>query len=158
MYNRYGEESPLLEALTTQEILETDLDELTSLPSNLLNYRQTIAYTGSMPLEDLVEVLRRSYPIADDLQETPEFRLRTARQIEDTELKVVDQQTAQAQVRIEFADGTYNPDDAVLSSIYTNYFGSGMSSVVFQELREAQALAYSAQPDIRRVVVRMPKI
>ena len=65
MYNRYGEESPLLEA-TTQEILETDLNELTSLPSNLLNYRQTIAYTGSMPLEDLVEVLRRSYPIADD--------------------------------------------------------------------------------------------
>ena len=145
MYNRYGEESPLLEALTTQEILETDLDELTSLPSNLLNYRQTIAYTGSMPLEDLVEVLRRSYPIADDLQETPEFRLRTARQIEDTELKVVDQQTAQAQVRIEFADGTYNPDDDALSSIYTNYFGSGMSSVVFQELREARALAYSAQ-------------
>ncbi|MGB0558300.1 MAG: M16 family metallopeptidase [Pseudohongiellaceae bacterium] len=145
MYNRYGEESPLLEALTTQEIQETDLDELTSLPSNLLNYRQTIAYTGSMPLEDLVEVLRRSYPIADDLLETPEFRLRTARQIEGTELKVVDQQTAQAQVRIEFADGTYNPDDAVLSSIYTNYFGSGMSSVVFQELREARALAYSAQ-------------
>ena len=145
MYNRYGEESPLLEALTTQEILDTNLDELTSLPSNLLDYRQTIAYTGSMPLEELVEVLRRLYPIDDQLTATPEFRLRTARQIDETELKVVDQQTAQAQVRIEFADGVFNPEDTVLSSIYTNYFGSGMSSVVFQELREARALAYSAQ-------------
>lgn len=145
LYNRYGEESPLLEALTTEEIMGTGLDELMSLPSDLLNYKHTIAYTGSMPLEDLVEILREHHDIEGDLQDTPEFRFRTARQVEETELMVVDQQTAQAQVRIEFADGTYNPEDAVMSSIYTNYFGSGMSSVVFQELREARALAYSAQ-------------
>ena len=145
LYNRYGEESPLLEALTTQEIVDTGLDELMSLPAELLNYNHTIAYTGSMPLEDLVEVLRRHHAIEGELQDTPEYRFRTARQVNDTELLVVDQQTAQAQVRIEFADGVYNSDDSVMSSIYTNYFGSGMSSVVFQELREARALAYSAQ-------------
>ncbi|MDD9890326.1 MAG: insulinase family protein [Gammaproteobacteria bacterium] len=145
LYNRYGEESPLLEALTSQAIMDTKLDELMSLPSDLLNYKHTIAYTGSMPLEDLVEVLRRHHTIEGELQDTPDFRFRTARQIDETELMVVDQQTAQAQVRIEFADGVYDPDDAVMSSIYTNYFGSGMSSVVFQELREARALAYSAQ-------------
>ncbi len=116
-----------------------------SLPAELLNYNHTIAYTGSMPLEDLVEVLRRHHAIEGELQDTPEYRFRTARQVNDTELLVVDQQTAQAQVRIEFADGVYNSDDSVMSSIYTNYFGSGMSSVVFQELREARALAYSAQ-------------
>jgi len=145
LYNRYGEESPLLEALTSQEIMDTELEELMSLPADLLNYKHTIAYTGSMPLEDLVEVLRRHHTIEGELQDTPDFRFRTAREIDDTELMVVDQQTAQAQVRIEFPDGAYDPDDAVMSSIYTNYFGSGMSSVVFQELREARALAYSAQ-------------
>ncbi|NKB32573.1 MAG: hypothetical protein GKR91_05695 [Pseudomonadales bacterium] len=145
LFNRYGEESPLLEALTTEEIVDTELDELMSLPSDLLNYKQTIAYTGSLPLEDLVEILRRHHDVEGELQDTPDYRFRTARQVVDTELMVVDQQTAQAQVRIEFADGEYNPDDAVMSSIYTNYFGSGMSSVVFQELREARALAYSAQ-------------
>ena len=56
----------------------------------------------------------------------------------------MDQQTAQAQVRIEFADGVFDEEESVISSLYTNYFGSGMSSVVFQELREARALAYSA--------------
>ena len=145
MYNRYGDESPMLEALTTQEIMETRIDELISLPADLLNFKHTIAYTGSMPLEELVEVLRRQHTIDGELRDTPEFRFRRAREIDDTELKVVDQQTAQAQVRIEFADGQYDPEDSVMSSIYTNYFGSGMSSVVFQELREARALAYSAQ-------------
>ena len=153
MYNRYGEESPLLEALTTQQILDTNLDELASLPSSLLEYQQTIAYTGSMPLEELVEVLRSKYPVQGELQTTPQYRFRTARSVEETELKVVDQQTAQAQVRIEFADGVYNPDDTVLSSIYTNYFGSGMSSVVFQELREARALAQGGRQNAENLML-----
>lgn len=144
MYNRYGEESPMLESMTSQQILDTQVDELLDLPVQLLDYKHTIAYTGSMPLEQLVEVLRRHHNIEGELADTPEYRFRRARDVEDTELLVVDQQTAQAQVRIEFADGVLEPEDSVMSSLYTNYFGSGMSSVVFQELREARALAYSA--------------
>ena len=144
LFNRYGEKSPMLEALTSEEIKETTLDELLTLPSELLTYNHTIAYTGSLPLEDVVEVLRRNHIIGDELQDTPEFQFRRARQVDDTELLVVDQQTAQAQVRIEFADGIFDEEESVISSLYTNYFGSGMSSVVFQELREARALAYSA--------------
>lgn len=143
LYNRYGEESPLLEAMTTEEIIDTEIDELLGLPADLLDYKHTLAYTGSMPLEQLVEVLRRHHAVGE-LADTPEFRFRRARQVEETELMVVDQQTAQAQVRIEFADGVFQPDDSIMASLYTNYFGSGMSSVVFQELREARALAYSA--------------
>lgn len=144
LYNRYGEESPMLEALTREEIMASTVEELLALPGELLNYKHTLSYTGSMPLEDVVEVLRRQHPIAGELADTPEFRFRTARDIDETEVYVVDQQTAQAQVRIEYPDGVYNEDDSVMASIYTNYFGSGMSSVVFQELREARALAYTA--------------
>ena len=144
LYNRYREKSPMLEALTSEQIMETTLDELLTLPSELLTYNHTIAYTGSLPLEDVVEVLRRHHIIGGELQDTPEFQFRRARQVDDTELLVVDQQTAQAQVRIEFADGVFDEEESVISSLYTNYFGSGMSSVVFQELREARALAYSA--------------
>jgi len=144
LYNRYGEESPMLEALTTAEIEATTVEELMSLPASLLDYKHTLSYTGSLPLEDLVAILRRHHTPADGLKETPDFRFRSARDIDSTQIYVVDQQTAQAQVRIEYPDGLYSEDDSVLSSIYTNYFGSGMSSVVFQELREARALAYSA--------------
>lgn len=144
LFNRYGEESPMLEALTREEIMASTVDELLALPADLLNYKHTLTYTGSMPLEDLVEVLRRQHSVTGELSDTPDFRFRTARNIDETEIYVVDQQTAQAQVRIEYPDGEYNAEDSVLASIYTSYFGSGMSSVVFQELREARALAYTA--------------
>jgi predicted Zn-dependent peptidase len=65
--------------------------------------------------------------------------------VESNEVYVVNQATAQAQVRIEFPDGTYDEALVVPSSLYNTYFGTSMSSVVFQELREARALAYSAQ-------------
>ena len=144
LYNRYGEESPLLEAMTDQEIQETTLDELISLPSELLEYKQIIAYTGSKPLEEVISVLRQHYVLNENLKDTPDFRFRTAREITETEVLVVDQKTAQAQVRIEFPDGEFSEQDSAIASAYTTYFGNGMSSIVFQELREARALAYSA--------------
>jgi len=144
LFNRYGSESPMLEALTREEIVATSLDELLGLPGSLLDYQHTLAYTGSMPLEQLVEILREHHSVAGELQEPPPYRYRTAREFDQTEIFVVDRETAQAQVRIEFPDGTFDEDLSLISSIYNNYFGSGMSSVVFQELREARALAYSA--------------
>lgn len=144
LYNRYGAESPMLEALTSDEIMAAELQELLAKPANLLNYKHTLAYTGSLPLEDVVSILREHYPVANELADTPPFRNRRAREISNNEVMVVDQKTAQAQVRIEFGDGVFDEDDTVDAQLYTSYFGSGMSSVVFQELREARALAYSA--------------
>ena len=144
LYNRYGDESPMLEALSSSEIRETQLDELLSLPGQLLNYQQTIAYTGSLPLPQVLEILQRLYPINGELAATPDYRFRQARSVDSNEVYVVNKETAQAQVRIEFPDGVYDENASVPASIYNNYFGTSMSSVVFQELREARALAYSA--------------
>ena len=42
---------------------------------------------------------------------------------------------AQAQVRLEFAAGTYDETKAPLGQLYNEYFGGGMAGLVFQELR-----------------------
>ena len=109
-----------------------------------MEYKHIIAYTGSKPLEEVISILRQHYVLNDELKDTPPFRFRTAREVSETEVLVVDQKTAQAQVRIEFPDGEFSEQDSAIASAYTTYFGNGMSSIVFQELREARALAYSA--------------
>ncbi|MEX0618608.1 MAG: insulinase family protein [Pseudohongiellaceae bacterium] len=145
LFNRYGEESPMLEAMASEEIRNTPLEELLGLPGDLLDYEHTITYTGSMPVEQLVSALRENYTIEEsNLRNTPPYRFRDARQVAENEIFVVDQSTAQAQVRIEFPDGEFSEESSVPASIYNTYFGNSMSSVVFQELREARALAYSA--------------
>ena len=58
----------MLEAMSSEEILSTALDDLLKAPGELLNYKHTLAYTGSMPLEELVETLRRSYEVSAGLR------------------------------------------------------------------------------------------
>ncbi len=145
LYNRYGEDSPMLTSLSSQQIQAATVEELQALIAGLLEYKQTLSYTGSLPLETLLEKLRAHYQVPAQLLDTPAYRFRTAREISNNQIYVVNQETAQAQVRIEFPDGSYDESLVVPASLYNSYFGTSMSSVVFQELREARALAYSAQ-------------
>ncbi|MDX1491868.1 MAG: insulinase family protein [Pseudohongiellaceae bacterium] len=145
LYNRYGDESPMLQGLSSDDIRAATLDDIQSLIHELLGYKHTISYTGSLPIERVVEILREQYQLPEQLMDTPPYRFRTSREITENEIYVVDQQTAQSQVRIEFPDGTYDESITVPVSLFNTYFGTSMSSVVFQELREARALAYSAQ-------------
>ena len=38
----------------------------------------------------------------------------------------------------------FNPEVEPIRSLYNEYFGGGMNSIVFQEMRESRGLAYSA--------------
>lgn len=144
LYNRYGDESPMLRAMSTEQIQAVELDELLAIIPQLLNYRHTLSYTGSMPLSRVNDILARHHQLPEQLNEPPAHRNQFARQIAGNEIYVIHRETAQAQVRIEFPDELYDESLTVPASLYNSYFGSGMSSVVFQELREARALAYSA--------------
>tara|TARA_R110002072_G_scaffold142853_1_gene288474 strand:+ start:37897 stop:40881 length:2985 start_codon:yes stop_codon:yes gene_type:complete len=144
LYNRYGEDSPMLRALTSEQIRNIELDELLSMIPQLLKYKHAISYTGSMPLERVTSLLQRHHQPGAELLDPPPYRYQYARQVQENEIYVIHRETAQAQVRLEFPDGSYDESMVVPSSLYNSYFGSGMSSVVFQELREARALAYSA--------------
>lgn len=144
LYNRYGEDSPMLKAMTSDQIRAVQLDELLSLVSSLVEYEHTISYTGSMSVEEVTDILNQHHMAGDNLRTPPPYQYHYARAFNDNQIYIIDRETAQAQVRMEFPDDRYDESLVVPASLYNNYFGSGMSSVVFQELREARALAYSA--------------
>jgi hypothetical protein len=50
----------------------------------------------------------------------------------------------QSQVGVFAADGALDPERVVDYSFFGSYLGGGMNSVIFQEVREARSLAYSA--------------
>lgn len=143
-YNRYLSESSRLRMLTGDEVKALSVDELQASIKELLGYKHTITYTGSLPLQEVVAILRKHHPVSGGLKDTPAYRFQYAREITENEIYFFDKEMAQAQVRIEFPDGRYNASDRIMVSLYNGYFAGGMSGIVFQELREARALAYSA--------------
>jgi predicted Zn-dependent peptidase len=61
-----------------------------------------------------------------------------------TTLYFVNQKVAQAQVRIGFPGRELSEADRVKSNLFNQYVGGGMGGLIFQEIREARGLAYSA--------------
>ncbi len=143
-FNRYGAESDFLTRMTTEEIEGAAADALYAEAQELLDYKQDIAYVGTLPLEDVVAAIKTFYGERGTVKEAPEVAKRIVRAPEKTEILFHNKEAAQAQIRLEFGSGYYDAGLEPTIELYNNYFAGGMAGIVFQELREARALAYTA--------------
>ncbi len=139
----WGDQSPHLVKLTDAEIQAKTAEELLELVGSVLKYEQSISYTGSLSLDSVVAILKKHHPVENDLVPPPPHVFLTARAPEQTEIRIFPKEMAQAQVYIEYGDVVYDESEQPSIGLYNNYFAGGMAGIVFQELREARALAYS---------------
>jgi predicted Zn-dependent peptidase len=143
-FNRYGDESDYLARMTSSDIEAVTAEALYENVQALLDYEQTITYVGSLPLETVVSAIKTFYGERQAVKDAPEVPVRLARAPESTEIYFHHKEAAQAQIRLEFGSGFYDEGLTPTIQLYNNYFAGGMAGIVFQELREARALAYSA--------------
>lgn len=143
-FHRYGEKSRYLQRPSDSEVNATTVEGLTAILADLLQTERTVLYYGPRSAEEVVSALKGSF-----LADAPSRKVSTIepnRSLAPDESQVffLQKEMAQAQVRIEFATGVYDEKKAPAGQLFNEYFGGGMAGLVFQELREARALAYSA--------------
>lgn len=144
-YAKYGADSPYTDKLSKAEILALQADELTGLLREMPAYRHDILYAGSRAPRQVANMLKKHHPVNESLRAplpTRKFRELGARQDQ-----VFFVHFPMVQVELLLASkGTprFNLDEFVFGEWYNQYFGYGLSSIVFQEIRESKALAYSA--------------
>ena len=119
--------------------------ELRQLVANLLSYEHDLAYTGSLPLKEVTETLLQRYPpLAAALQRSPPFRGPWRYAVRKGPRSCFStRRWPQALVRIESGGDSYGEIRRPQIDLFNEYFYGGMAGIVFQELREARALAYS---------------
>ena len=142
-YNRYGEESPFLTRLSRGEILALQKDELLDLVASLSSYKHDYFYVGTMPLDEVKAKIGKYYTSQATPKNPLPHKAQDIREPGETAITFFDKESAQARIRIEFANGKYSEDDRLEVELFNDYFSGGMSGIVFQELRESRALAYS---------------
>jgi predicted Zn-dependent peptidase len=142
-FNRYGTDSPFLRALPNDKLTALTMDDLHGLIKSLLAYRHTISYAGSWSPEKVLAVLREHRVPAEPLKPPPPYKFLKIVSPARSRTFVFNKELAQSQVRIEFGNGDYDEANVPVAQLYNDYFSGGMSGIVFQELREARALAYS---------------
>ena len=149
-YARYGDKSPFKDILSAQELDVVTPDELIQRIKSLTSYKHRMFYYGSRPLDEVVTVLDKEHSPPAELknfaQPAPYVELET------TENKVyfVDYDMVQTELMLVSKSDAFDPAKLPYSTLFNEYFGSGLSSIVFQEIREAKALAYSANSQFSR--------
>lgn len=141
-YAKYGENSRLRNIFSNSELNEMNPQELVDLVKDFKNYNQRIFYYGK-DVDAAVAALNEHHKVADDLREYPAAA-------EYTELETggnvffVDYDMVQAEMMFLAKGEPFKAENMAASTLFNTYFGSGLSSIVFQEIRESKSLAYSA--------------
>jgi len=142
-YARYGSASPFTYRLPEAELRCLAPGQLLSRLHNLNNYEHRLYYYGPRPMPE-VEQLLRCHRAPEQLVPVPEPKDFPQLPTEKNEVLFLDFPIVQADVMM-VSRGTpqFNLEEHLMREFYNEYFGLGMSSIVFQEIREAKAFAYS---------------
>lgn len=147
-YINYGPEFIRQTTMSDAAIMALSSDELLSKVKDLFNYEHTVLYYGPAGKEDVKALLAESHKAAADpapLQKVYPQRVQTPAPV----VYIAPYQSRQFNYIQYTCDGEkYNPADDPQIRLYNSYFGGGMNTVVFQEMREARALAYSARASL----------
>jgi predicted Zn-dependent peptidase len=106
------------------------------------NYRSesiVIAASGSISHDRLVKLVRKHF---DFLSGRPAPASEATRKGQ-TRVKVVPDKNKQAHLSLGFPGLGYRDKDRMAALVLNSYLGGGMSSVLFQKIREERGLAYS---------------
>jgi predicted Zn-dependent peptidase len=142
-YAQYGENNPQRYALTNDELDQLDPVKMVQLINHILEYEHCILYYGPEEFEDAKILVMNAYSPVKNLKKIPEpvsFKeLENEGKVYFTNYDMV-----QSSITLISKGQKFNPELMAYNSMFNEFFGTGMASIVFQELRESKGLVYSA--------------
>ena len=145
-YGLYGPYNPARNALSTQQLKETDPQSLLDLLKDLHQYKHTVLYYGPMDEQQLQESLASHIAmLPNEFVANPEPRHYELQPTTQNEILIAPYDAKNIYMRMYHNENrAWNAEEAPVQAVFNEYFGGGMNTVVFQELRETRGLAYNA--------------
>ncbi|PCH76824.1 MAG: peptidase M16 [Flavobacteriaceae bacterium] len=141
-YGIYGENSELRNIYNAADLKAMDPVKLIALVKDLKNYKQRIFYYGK-DVAAATASIEEFHKVNETLKDYPAPVVYTQ---QETGGKVyfVDFDMVQSEILFIAKADVFDKKQMALTSLFNTYFGRGLSSIVFQEIRESKSLAYSA--------------
>ncbi len=151
-YAKYGKNSRFRDIVSENELKNLQAKDLTEIIKSLTQYKHQIFYYGSN-LQNIKATLQQFHHLDATLPiPTPMVYEEPA-----TSGKVyfANYDMVQAEMNRIASGKQYNPELSGVNMVFNSYFGSGLSSIFFQEIRESKSLAYSANAIYRMASDKM---
>ena len=142
-YGIYGSQSPYKNILSEQDLKALKAEDLISIIRGLTSFEHKISYYGPEESDKFNAAIAALHNSPSKLKTIPQGLKFEEQPTLETQVFIVDYDMKQAEIIMLSKGDKYNKEDAAMVNLYNDYFGGGMSSIVFQEMRESKALAYS---------------
>lgn len=144
-YALYGKNNPFNYQITSAELDNLKSSDLIAAIKNLLNHEHTIMYYGPAAQNEVEKSLSQVHSTPTNWAPIPKPVEFIPLEKNKTEIYFAQyDDMVQAQINWIKRGKQFNADQLALSSVHRDYFGGGMSGVVFQTIRESKSLAYSS--------------
>ena len=144
-YGLYGPYNPMRNQLSPEQIRQLDPQELLDLLKNLKNYKHTVLYYGPMGEKEMAAAVTENHKTVAELQDVPEGKHYELQPTPENEIVIAPYDAKNIYMRmVHNEQRPWNADEAAVKAVFNEYYGGGMNTIVFQEMREARGLAYNA--------------
>lgn len=142
-YAQYGEKNPFNYELSNAELDKIRAEELVQILHSITSYRHKILYYGPESSESLTKKLNKSHVLPYTFLPTPDFSRYSFTNLTQNAVLFADYDMVQSEIQW-FRNGImYDTNKVPVINLFNEYFGGNMSGIVFQDIRESKALAYS---------------
>ena len=143
-YVIYGPEYIKSVTLSDEQVMSLTSDQLLGLVKGILNKEHTVLYYGPQDEAQAKSVIAGHHKCSDNPEKL--VKKYTKKQVVDQSKVFIAPYDSRQFNYIQYSDRgeTFSIEDVPSIELFNEYFGGGMNTIVFQEMREARALAYSA--------------
>ena len=142
-YAKHGPKNETNSVLSNAELDALSGQELIDILQSLTTYKHSVFFYGKTKFGDAYSKVKKHHVLPESVILAPKVdypELETDKNL----VYFVDYDMVQTQLLMISKGDKWNPELLPSISMFNSYFGSGLSSIVFQELRESKALAYSS--------------
>ena len=142
-YAKHGENSAFKNKISLEDLNQVTSSELLELLKNLITYKHRILYYGPERIDFITSSLNIHHTNNTNLLDISDGAKYKELPLDVPTVFIVDYEMQQVEILLLAKGGLLNITDVPKIKFHNSYFGGGMSSIVFQDMRESKALAYS---------------
>ena len=142
-YAKYGARNPFNNELSNEQLDQITAEELVTILHTLTSYKHKVLYYGPANAAVISTKLSTFHKLPTTFMTVPASKPFTFTSQNSNQVLFTDYDMVQAEIQWFRNGETYSPEKSPVIKIFNEYFGGNMSGIVFQEIRESKALAYS---------------
>lgn len=143
-YIFYKMKSSYIDRLSEEDILNLSISDLTGEFQKATDYAAEVHYVGKLPFEEVNDILSANLPLkAKELESKSPVDKPRETYKENTVYFVNNSNATQSKIYFYINSENYSPEIVPSLSAFNQYFSGGFSSLVMNEIRVKNSMAYT---------------